>query len=487
MSDVKGSISVRRLDLKLTCDPSRTIVRFFWPGNLQRAKNIFERVMALNSDQVAELTRAIETEFGGRHPELKDIFHVHFQEAAQRINFSGNADKQLQELIGAYFTMEYSSESTALFNPSIVPARDQDGLKAGSIRFIMSLRAVGEGHISSIVFRKGVIDKDCQVYLDPAAQQVQRASIVEDRSFEKHIFKQKLIEMDVYDNEIQSILDKLGEKFLMQDLFDAIERIKSASEPTLRLQAADHNLIWLAKSNYEIRLKKGDDLTEMVLFPISEIESHGLEDMRLVCFMEDDGTAKYYGTYTAFDGQRILPQLMESSKPGVAHVHTLNGKFAQNKGMALFPRSVNGLYSMIARVDGENLFLLQSDNIRFWDKGIKIQQPKYPWEFMQIGNCGSPIETSDGWLLLTHGVGAMRKYCMGCILLDLKDPSRVIGRLKEPLLVPQADERSGYVPNVVYSCGGMLHNGSLVIPYGISDSATGFAVVSLEELLSHLK
>jgi predicted GH43/DUF377 family glycosyl hydrolase len=383
--------------------------------------------------------------------------------------------------------MEYSSESAALFNPSIVPARDQDGVKAGSVRFIMSLRAVGEGHISSIVFRKGVIDKDCQVHLEPAASQVQRASHVKDRSFEKNIFKQKLIEMDAYDHEVQLILDRLGEKFLMHDLFDAIEWINTSTEQTLKLQAAAHNMVWLAKSNYEVRLGEDNDLTEMVLFPISEIESHGLEDMRLVCFLEDDGTAKYYGTYTAFDGQRILPQLLESSEPGVAHVHTLNGKFAQNKGMALFPRKINGLYTMIARVDGENLFLLQSQNIRFWDEGVNIQQPKYPWEFVQIGNCGSPIETSEGWLLLTHGVGAMRKYCIGCILLDLQDPSKIIGQLKEPLLVPQADESSGYVPNVVYSCGGMLNNGSLVIPYGISDSATGFAVISLKELLRHLK
>ena len=352
MSDTETSISIRRLDLKLTCDPSRTIVRFFWPGNQQRARNIFDRVMALSSDQVAVLTQSIETEFGCRHPDLQDIFLVHFQEAAQRIKFSGKPSKQLQKLIGAYFTMEYSSESAALFNPSIVPARDQDGVKAGSVRFIMSLRAVGEGHISSIVFRKGVIDKDCQVHLEPAASQVQRASHVKDRSFKKNIFKQKLIEMDVYDHEIQSILDRLGENFLMHDLFDAIEWIKVSTEQTLKLQTAAHNMVWLAKSNYEVRLGEDNDLAEMVLYPISEIESHGLEDMRLVYFLEDDGTAKYYGTYTAFDGQRILPQLLESSEPGVAHVHTLNGKFAQNKGMALFPRKINGLYTMIARGDG---------------------------------------------------------------------------------------------------------------------------------------
>jgi len=245
-------------------------------------------------------------------------------------------------------------------------------------------------------------------------------------------------------------------------------------------------MLWLARSNYEIRIPPGSDPTGFVLFPISDIESNGIEDMRLVRFVDDSGQVQYFGTYTAYNGFQILPQLLQVSPPGSAVVHTLGGKCARNKGLALFPRTIDGQYAMIGRLDGENLFLLKSGDICFWNDAIQIQRPKYAWEFVQIGNCGSPIETDAGWLLLTHGVGPMRRYCIGASLLNRADPSKVLAQLPEPLLAPTEEESSGYVPNVVYSCGAMLHNGLLVIPYGISDAATGFAVVSLDEVLNRL-
>jgi len=230
----------------------------------------------------------------------------------------------------------------------------------------------------------------------------------------------------------------------------------------------------------------GADITEVVLFPMCEAESQGMEDMRIVRFTDDDGSVRYYGTYTAFNGQQITPQIITMPQPGLAQVRSLQGRGVRNKGLALFPRKVGGRYMMSARIDGENLFLLRSNNILIWDEAEMVQEPKFPWEFVQIGNCGSPIETDAGWLLLTHGVGAMRRYCIGATLLDRDDPAKLIGRLEHPLIVPTSDERSGYVPNVVYSCGGLAHNGLLVIPYGISDAATGFATVALDELLAKL-
>jgi predicted GH43/DUF377 family glycosyl hydrolase len=245
-------------------------------------------------------------------------------------------------------------------------------------------------------------------------------------------------------------------------------------------------MIRRAECAYEVHRAGEWDLSALVLFPISEAESQGIEDMRLVRFQDDEGSQRYFGTYTAFNGREVVPQLLEISQPAAARIHRLSGRYARNKGPALFPRKVDGRYAMVARADGENNHLAWSDSVLLWQEGVRIQEPRFPWEFVQVGNCGSPIETDEGWLLLTHGVGPMRRYCMGAVLLDLRDPSRVIGRLAEPLLVPEEDERSGYVPNVVYSCGGMLHNGNLVIPYGISDAATGFAVVALCDIMNRL-
>lgn len=243
----------------------------------------------------------------------------------------------------------------------------------------------------------------------------------------------------------------------------------------------------MAEASYELRIDRSFNLEDMVLFPISSTESQGMEDMRLVLFEDEDGTINYYGTYTAYNGHEIMPHVLEVSLQGRAIISMMWGKFAKNKGMAFFPKRINGKYAVIGRIDDENLFLLKSESIYFWDNAIRIIEPKFDWEFMQIGNCGSPLMTKEGWLLLTHGVGPMRKYCMGAVLLDLNDPSKVIARLKRPLMSPIEEERSGYVPNVVYSCGALIHRDMLVIPYGISDTTSGFAIVSMRELMGNLK
>jgi predicted GH43/DUF377 family glycosyl hydrolase len=245
-------------------------------------------------------------------------------------------------------------------------------------------------------------------------------------------------------------------------------------------------MLWVARSNYVLGIPPGANPAEVVIFPTSEAESHGIEDLRLVLFTDDDGSSRYYGTYTAYNGACIMPQLLEISTIEEVRVHTMSGRCSQNKGMALFPRKLDGRYAMIGRIDAENLFLMYSNNVRHWDEAQIIQRPKYDWEVIQIGNCGSPIETEAGWLLLTHAVGPLRQYSIGASLLSLDDPSKVIGRTREPLMVATEEERSGYVPNVVYSCGGMIHQDTLIIPYAMSDMYSGFATMPVQELLTLL-
>jgi predicted GH43/DUF377 family glycosyl hydrolase len=486
MSMPGTDLAVRRLPQRLSRDASRTIARFFWPPTPRRARSIVKRVMRLGPDTVSRLLESIMRDFGDRYEDLLGIFEDHFEEARDRISFSHQPTPDQQHLIGAYFTMEYSYASAAFFNPSMVPAMDQDGVEEGSTRFIMSLRAVGEGHISSIVFRAGVLDRDCNITFDPVPKRSRRLRVVEDRTYPRERFLQKLIEAGAYSERADEVFRHLGEHFSHSELTEAMNRVQASLEDPDQLSATMDMLLWLAHSNYQVKAPPGATLSELVIFPTSDNESNGIEDMRLVRFVEDDGRARYYGTYTAYNGAVILPQLMELRDDQTAEVHTLGGKYAVDKGMALFPRRIGGWFAMIARHDGRNLYLMTSDNVRFWNESVRIQEPRYPWEFVQIGNCGSPLETDAGWLLITHGVGPMRRYALGASLLDLDDPSKVIGQLNLPLLLPLTDERAGYVPNVVYSCGSMIHHDTLVIPYGISDVETGFATVSLPDLLERL-
>ncbi|UCD50281.1 MAG: glycoside hydrolase family 130 protein [Phycisphaerales bacterium] len=478
-------LAVKRSPVRLAADASLTITRLFWAG-AERARKVIDRVAALDEMQVARLLASTVRDFDHLNIDLEDIFLEHYEQVSQRVRMPAAPTVKRMLLIGAYFTLEYAFASSALFNPSMAPAIDQEGLDEGSLRFAMSLRAVGEGHLSSVVFRQGTIDRAGEITMDPPGLFHEAARRVKNRQFTKATFRVQLAEMGMRDAVPDLVLEQLDDPFTLQDLLRVVNRIETQAETTARRGGARQDFEWLGSYDYDIESPPGANIAELVLFPISEAESQGMEDMRLVRFVDDDGSPCYYGTYTAFNGREILPQIIKMPRPGLAHVRTLSGRCARNKGLALFPRKVQGHFMMSGRIDGENLYIMKSDNIRVWDEAVLVQEPHFPWEFVQIGNCGSPIETEAGWLLLTHGVGPMRHYCIGAMLLDLHDPTKLIGRLERPLLIPEADERSGYVPNVVYSCGGLVHNGMLVIPYGISDAATGFATVSLDDLLARL-
>jgi len=483
MTTATAKLNVTRKQIQFRSDDRRVITRFFWPGSRERAQRIVERVQGLTDQQVADQLDAVHRDFRSRHRDIDAIIALHYDEACRNFGNTPTTDRPRSLLIGSYFTLEYAIESAALFNPSMVLHPNQDDLPRGAVRFLMSLRATGEGHISSIVFRTGIVRKNLSLEFDDPSPYVRRARAIADKQYHKKLFRLKLQEMGAISELTDMILDRVNEYFTLSDLEAAIatvQRMKSirdVAEPTAK------EMLWLARSNYHLELPRDADPSEIVIFPSSENETKGIEDARLVRFIDEDGSVVYFGTYTAYNGFRILPQIMETADFATMKIHTLNGRYVQNKGMALFPRKINGRYMMVGRIDGENMFLMQSDDVHFWNEAKLLVGPKYPWEFVQVGNCGSPLETERGWLLLTHGVGPMREYCIGAVLLDLDDPSRIIGQLEQPLLMPNENERDGYVPNVVYSCGGIIHENQLILPYAMSDIATTFATVDVNELI----
>lgn len=481
------ALDVHRLPVRLVRDDRQVIATSFSFGFLDksRVQSLLQRVSQLSEEEVERQLHRVIASFKSRHSDIRKTLEENF--ATVRSGFAlPNLSSARQLLIGAYFTSEYSFASAALFNPSIVPHPNQDRLTPGQQRFLMSLRAVGEGHVSSIVFRTGVVDADGSIRIDATGPHSDAARLANDQKYSKGLFWRKLKDLAINGEITQWIMDKLGEWFTYPELQNAIHAAHEAGLEKADLGEVSEGMTWLAKSNYQIELAAGTDIDDIVIFPRSSNESRGIEDVRLVRFIEDDGSAWYYGTYTAYNGIRILPQLLETRDFRWIGIHTLNGKSARNKGMALFPRRIDGQYVMCSRIDGENLYIMMSDNVYFWNNADLLKFERQPWEFVQVGNCGSPIETPEGWLLITHGVGPMREYCLGAMLLDLHDPRKVIGRLRQPLLVPNEDERNGYVPNVVYSCGSMVHGERLIIPYGISDCASTFASVSLRQLIESM-
>ncbi len=351
----------------------------------------------------------------------------------------------------------------------------------------MSFRATGEGHVSSIEFRSGIVDENHDIYFDPISQYVATPEMHTDPVYHRRHFRRKLEEMGVRDVITNHLLEGLDESFTFDELETQIQNLRSTK---FRLKDKHHAIdtaLWLARSNYEVIFRPDEQISERVIFPVSENESAGIEDARFVRFTDEDGSATYYATYTAYNGFDILPQLLETTDFLTFRMHTISGKAAQNKGMALFPRKINGKFVMLSRQDGVNNYIMFSDSVRFWNESELLQEPVHPLEFVQVGNCGSPVETPAGWLTLFHGVGPMRKYSIWAELLDIDDPSRVIGRLSEPILTPDEHERDGYVPNVVYSCGSMIHGDALILPYGIADQRCRVATVSIPELLTRLK
>lgn len=478
-------MNVTRLPLRLTANPRRVIARSFLPGGAIRIRAVIERVRAQSDAEVSSMITELVADYRQRHKDIRGIFRQNYATANAMIGEFPEPSEDRRLLLGAYFTSEYSLEAVALFNPSMVPHPDQTGVPPGSVRFIMSLRACGEGHISSIEFRTGMVDAEHRVTVDAPTRFALTARPEDDALYDKESYVMKLREMKAYTPIAEPILAELDARFTITDLKYAIDRCRPQSSLTEYKELAD-SMLWLAHSNYVLDFSPDAALSERVIFPVSESESRGIEDARFVRFTHPDSRVSYYATYTAYNGMRVLPQLIETSDFRHFKANTLNGACVQNKGMALFPRKVGGKFMMASRLDGENIYLLESDNIAFWNEAKLIYGPKHPWEFVQVGNCGSPVETEAGWVLLTHGIGPMRQYWMGALLLDRDDPSRVTGSLEEPLLVPNADEREGYVPNVVYSCGAMLHGDHLIIPYAVSDSQTSIATVSLAELLERL-
>ncbi len=480
------SLKVRRLPVTFTSDVRRVITRFFDPGGETRIRNIVDRIGSLSDEQVDRLVAEVFLKFRTRHSDIDAVLDENYRTGMEMIGQPDNLSHDRRLLIGSYLTAEYSIESAALFNPSIVPHPDQRNVSAGAVRFIMSLRATGEGHVSSVVFRSGVITADHQIKITPSGLLARPIRVVPDSQYEKFLFRRKLKDIDVPDGAVDFVLDRLADSFTLTQLERAITEAREAATDKLQIEPSLQDIRWLAQSNYQLELPREAEASEVVIFPQSSNESHGIEDLRMVRFVDDDGTVTYFGTCSAFDGYRVLPQLIETRDFHRIGVHTINGSCAQNKGMALFPRRIGGHYAMCSRIDGENLYIMFSDIVHFWESAELLQTPRSPWEFVQIGNCGSPLETPEGWLLLTHGVGPMRTYCIGAMLLDLNDPTKVIGCLEKPLITPTEKERDGYVPNVAYSCGAMIHNGNLYLPFATSDRITRIAMVSLDALLNRL-
>lgn len=484
---------VRRLPLTLHPDPKRVLLRPFVPALIvkpvghqepnPRVLSLFSRVMQLSESAVEEKLAEVFEDFHERHDALCHIFSERFEQTRHMLPTDLDLSAARRSLLGSYFTNEYSLEASALFNPSMVVAPDQSGLAPGEVRFFLSLRATGEGHISSITFRSGIVTLEGDIRLDPVTRYVRQPLPHPAARYELKTFRRKLQELGIDSKAAVDATSSLPQSFLMEDLVALVRKIR-VNEVDPDLRRAGERALTLAQANYTVRFPDGLHISEKILFPYAPSERNGIEDARFVRFQEPDSQTIYYATYTAYDGNVVLPQLLQTNDFQEFKICTLNGPAVCNKGLALFPRKIGESYAMLGRQDGENIHLMFSDDLHFWYESKVIMRPTQPWEFVQLGNCGSPIETPEGWLVLTHGVGPMRKYCIGAALLDLNDPSRVIGRLREPLLHPTPDEREGYVPNVLYSCGGMLHGENLILPYAISDTSTRFAVVPLAALLT---
>jgi len=466
---------------------ARVLIRPFIPGDTARVVNIIGRAMATSEAEIEEQLVAVTEEFGSRHLNLRAVWRRHFERVKAHV-FSGRPLSEARQLyIGALFSGEYALEAAALFNPSIVPHPDQTGLAENELRFILSLRATGEGHISSIEFRTGIIHADYQITLEDPSRFVTAPKLEPNPTYLKTVFLHKLREMGFENDWSSAVMNSLGNAFTLSELEAAMRRAGQGSGPLPReVQRTAECVHWLAESNYEVHFDPSVAVSERIIFPVSSNESNGMEDARFVRFVEDDGRVRYYATYTAYNGRAILPQLLETDDFLSFRALTLNGRAVQNKGMAFFPRRIDGRYAMISRQDDENLFLMFSDNPHFWSEPQLLRRPSHAWEAVKIGNCGSPIETKAGWLVITHGVGPMRKYCIGALLLDLHDPSKVLAELCEPLLQATGSEREGYVPNVVYTCGALVHRERLILPYGLSDTATTMVTIDLEELFAAL-
>ena len=482
-------LSIERKNVKIYPNVKRVITRFFFAGE-KRAEEVIQRIVKMNQQEVLTTILPVLQEYSKRHRNISRVFYRHYERLQSMFQQIGllhdEPDKYRKLLIGSFFTHEYSIESAAFFNPSMVEDPDQSELEEGEKRVIISFRAVGEGHISSIAFRRALLDRAGNVTMYPVGNHVDEAEVIHSAPYEKSKFFDKTFSGRIDPQVLEDVNRDLDSQFDYNFLRKLIQtKIESQQDENKKLEYK--KVLWLADSYYEITFSLDTDITDRVIFPISEFERKGIEDARFVRFTEDDGEITYLATYTAYDGEAIVPKMLKTHDFYNFKIMPLYGGGVQNKNFALFPRKIGGRFVMASRNDGRNNYIMYSDHLNLWENPVLLSQPKYPWELIQAGNCGSPLETEWGWLLITHGVGPMRRYCLGASLLQLDDPTIEIGHLKEPLLIPQENEREGYVPNVLYSCGSMIHNGQLIIPYGLSDYCSSFATVDLKALLDKLR
>jgi predicted GH43/DUF377 family glycosyl hydrolase len=520
-------INIIRKKFIFSPDPSRIIARFLYLND-ERSADIIRKVLAMPEKEINIAMSQLLRGYSRRHRNISRIFEKHFVRMAPIFDKIEVNEEDLslpqKALIGSYFTMEYSIESAAFFNPSVMEDPDQSGIRSDEKRVIFSFRATGEGHISSIVFRTGILDRNNNLTIEPVGKMLAEADVIKRNFYDKKTFQLRLDEMikaentivpAILDKPIENpdhanvippvivgqtkkthkavnitssafIMDNLGDNFtygeLMKNLAIAIKKPDISAD---QIKILNH-VMWMASSHYEINFSIDSAISERVIFPVSATEQKGIEDARFVRFTDDNGDVTYYATYTAYDGIAILPKLISTKDFYNFKILPINGELAHDKGMAMFPRKIKGKYAMLCRIDGVNNYIAYSDSINIWREAKIIQQPKYPWEMVQMGNAGSPIETEDGWLVITHAVGPMREYTLGASLFDLENPEVEIGRLNHPLMKPNESEREGYVPNVIYSCGSIIHNEDLIIPYAMSDHSSTYATVNLRELLDVL-
>jgi predicted GH43/DUF377 family glycosyl hydrolase len=481
---------VDRTDIVMRGDPHRVLCRLFIPGEEElirgtsRARELVARCMALTEEQVHETLERTLLDFSSRHRNLERHLQEHYAAVETLVEGTGTTSPARRTLIGAYLTQEYAFESTAYFNPSLTIHPDQSGSQSGELRVIMSVRAVGEGHISSLVFRTGTLRPDGDILIDPpsrfASTRATRFTALRSR-----VLHQAATDAGIDSADLQFVLGMLPDTFTPEDL---ISRLNALPHPT---PVEDHTLLTellqsLSTSSYEVDFDPSTDLSERVLWPTSTDERRGIEDARFTRFTDERGSVLYRASYTGFDGARVVSRILETEDFRIFTSMPLSGIAVRNKGVAFFPRLIEGTHMALSRWDRETNSIAYSSDGYHWDDYVTFHIATEPWELIHVGNCGPPLETDDGWLVLTHGAGPMRRYVIGAILLDLQDPTKVIATYPGPLIAPQEDERNGYVPNVVYSCGGLIYRGTLVLPYGVSDCATRIARINVDALLGHM-
>lgn len=483
---------ITRSEVVLTANPSRVLARLFVPGHElrteaeSRATGVLSRILTLPEESVRTALAHVLAGFSSRHRDLPAILAANYEQIAHRIPDGDPITPERKALLGATFTNEYSIEGAALFNPSAVAHPDQTGLGEGQVRFVMSLRAVGEGHLSSIEFRTGVWGPGRTLALDDPGPHVELGTVSSPARYRREVFEARLAEEGADAESARFLISRFDADFDDHALEAALGELRGQHVTRHGSGRTEEIARRLAESRYRVVFSPDSTLSERVLWPQGPTESHGLEDARFVRFVGDDGFVRYLATYTAFDGDQVSPQLIETTDFREFTISQFAGPAAKNKGMALFPRLIGGRHFALSRWDRESCSIASSADGWQWAEGQIIYEPIEPWELIQTGNCGSPLETAAGWLVLTHAVGPMREYTIGVVLLDLEDPTKVLARLRQPLMRPAADERNGYVPNVVYSCGGMIHNGTLMLPYGVSDASVRFAFFDVADLLIRL-